>query len=289
MKTLINHMVIVSVIFFIIVISGGCGMTEVESTWRDRPVTVDGVDGGAEWDNARYSFEEGKVSVGLLNDENTLYIRLATRDIRLQRQLMAAGFTVWFDENGGKKKLFGIHFPLGMRGGGRPMMRNRDQAERPDDSVQPEVFQESMQKEMELLGPEKDTHTDISVVDAQKYGISCQIGSVKGNLVYELCIPLLRSESQPYSVGTKGSKVIGIGLATGKINFNQMRNRGEGRSGGQGSTGGVGRRGGGGGGMGGPGGRGGGRGGMGGPGETSKTESLELWLKTTLALSVVSS
>ncbi|OGX24584.1 MAG: hypothetical protein A2Y03_10200 [Omnitrophica WOR_2 bacterium GWF2_38_59] len=40
----------------------------------------------------------------------------------LAEQLMRSGFTVWFDPDGGKKKVLGIHFPAGMKGQGRRML-----------------------------------------------------------------------------------------------------------------------------------------------------------------------
>jgi hypothetical protein len=267
----------------------GCDMHEVESKWRDREVTIDGIDDGPEWENVRYYFKKEKAAIGLLNDENNLYVRLSSRDRNMQKQLLALGFTIWFDAKGGKRKTLGIHFPIGMLAGGMEIMRNMRGSNRQEDPERLQKMLEELQMEMEIFGPGKNERCTMLVADAWELGITVKIDLSKGNLVYELQIPLSRSELRPYGIGTEIAQTIGIGLETGKINVEQMKNQRESRGGG-GSRGGMGGRGGGGGGKGGMGGRGGGgRGGMGGKGggmgsmSPPVPESLELWLKTELA------
>ncbi len=276
------------IIFLSFTLLVGCDMREVDSTWRDRVVTIDGIDEGSEWENARYFFEKEKVIIGLLNDENNLYVRLSSRDRNLQRQLMVLGFTLWFDAKGGRKKTFGIHFPIGMQGSGMQMMRSSGRTNRNEDSDQLRKMLEGSQREIEILGPGKNESYTMLVVDALVLGINVKINNPKGNLVYELKIPLLRNESQPYGIGTEIAQEIGIGLETGKIDMEQMRSQMRERGGSMGGRGGIGGRGGGlGGGSSreGMGGRSGGmRGREGGRGGGQMFESLELWLKTELAL-----
>ncbi|MBN1293284.1 MAG: hypothetical protein JXB48_15705 [Candidatus Latescibacteria bacterium] len=307
---IINRSVLFSIIL-LAVLTAGCRMHSVESTWRDREVTIDGLDGGEEWQNARYSFDKQNVSVGLLNDETDLYIRLAIRDRNLQKQLMTAGLTVWFDAKGGDKKSIGIQFPLRMQDGGMfgGNMRSggmseggRQGGDRPEGGIdrkpsgeqgdgsneqdRSNMMLEAIQREIKILGPGKNESKTVSKTDAQKMGIDCRIDNPKGNMVYELKIPLIRTESKPYGIGTELPKTVGIGLETGKINMSKMQGRKDeqrGRMGGSGS--GMGGMGGGRGGMGGGpgGGMGGGRGGMGGGRSNLMTEPLELWMKTKLA------
>ena len=99
MKTNYNNSLFLSfIIIFSAIIFAACGMRELESTWRDREITIDGIDEGTEWENARYFFDKEKVTIGLLNDENNMYVRISSRDLNMQRQLMALGFIVWFDQ-----------------------------------------------------------------------------------------------------------------------------------------------------------------------------------------------
>ena len=268
---------------FIIILStimlADCGMRELESTWRNSEITINGKDEETEWENARYFFEKEKVTIGILNDENNMYLRLSSRDRNMQRQLMALGFTVWFDAKGGKKKTLGIHFPIGMQGSGMQMMRRGRSTSRDEDSDQLRKMLEVSQREIEILGPEKNESYTMFVNDVMELGINVKMDVSKGNLVYELKIPLTRSELQPYGIGTEIAQAIGIGLETGKIDMKQMRSQMGRRSGGMGGRGGGGMPGGGrmpeGGGMGG-GRRGGGM-------RPQMPESLELWFKIQLA------
>ena len=306
----------------LIAVISGCRMHSADSTWCDREVTIDGLDGGDEWHNARYTFEKQNVSVGLLNDDQDLYIRLATRSRNLQRQIMAAGFTIWFDAKGGDRKTLGIHFPLGMQTGGMGGSKQRggmQGGEPPDDGGQfgekPEggiteggqdqipagggrggmdsqeqsrKMLEAVQTEIEILGPGKDESYTVTIDEAQMMGIFCKMDNPKGNLVYELKIPLVITDAHPYGIGVELPKVVGIGLETGEMEMPQGRGPGGGRGGGMGGGmgggpgGGMGGMGGGpGGGMGG--GPGGGMGGGPGGSRPQTTEPLELWMKTKMA------
>jgi len=277
-KTAVSNFLFLSfIVLFSAFLIFGCGMYEVESTWRNREITIDGVDNGIEWKNSIYYFGEQKVAIGLLNDESNLYIQLSSRDRNMQRQLIALGLTVWFDAKGGKKKTLGIHFPIGMQSTDIQVMRGVGEIERNEDTYQLQKMLEESQKEIEVFGPGKKESRTMILDDAKKMGINGKINFSEGNLVCELQIPLLRSKSQPYSIETEITQVIGIGLETGKVNVEQMRSQT-----GRGTGDMDGRRGSfpGGGGMGGRGGGMEGRGGM----KPQMPKSLELWLKTTLAL-----
>ncbi|MDP2983261.1 MAG: hypothetical protein Q8O92_08030 [Candidatus Latescibacter sp.] len=212
----------------------------MQSTWCDRRIAIDGVDNGDEWANARKSFDEQKITVGMYNNDETVFILLSTSDQRIQRQLLAFGLTLWLDEYGGSAKVLGLRFPLGMKnpggssGGGLNTRRGN----------QMDAALESIQDNLELIGPELYTRSIISVNEAQKYGIQCRIGSAQGKLVYELQYPLQRTDSCPYGISEKKVMKVGIGIETGRIDFSQERQQLKERSGGgrssSGSRGGTG-------------------------------------------------
>ena len=91
--------------------NSGCSMLRLESTWKDRDITLDGK--GGDWQGAKYYFEEFAVSVGLINDTRHLYVSMMTENPLIRAQIMRQGLTVWIDPKGGKSKTFGIRFPLG--------------------------------------------------------------------------------------------------------------------------------------------------------------------------------
>ena len=271
------------------ILSAGCGMYKIESLWRDRELISEGVDGVSEWENAQYIFQKENVSIGIINDDNALYLRLSTHDRNLQKQLLSLGFTVWFNPKGGKKKEIGIHYPVGMQGGGMQMMQRGGSTDRGKLDEQLQKMLDTLPGEIEIRGTDKNDSFTLTTDEAKDYGIEVHIGYSRGNLMYELKMPLIKDISHPYSIGTETQQVVGIGLESEKIDMSQMSNRKGGHSSGMGGRGGggMGGKGGGGGGRGGMGGGKGGRsGGMGGKSEGMRPqmqEAIELWLKTLIA------
>ncbi|MFC1650053.1 hypothetical protein ACFL2X_00635 [Candidatus Latescibacterota bacterium] len=281
---------IVSVIMFASLFLSGCNMQEVESTWCDRTVIINGKDEDIEWENAKYFFEDKKITLGLLNDEDYLYVRISSRDRAMQRNFMATGFTLWFDPLCKRDKSFGIQFPIGIRSTLQTVGGEMAPGQNADPEQLQKILDDSL-KELEIIGPENKEIRKMFVSRIGEVGINLKMDVSKGNMVYELKIPLLRNESNPFGIGTEKTETISIGMIGGNINAEQMRNRirrdsGDGMVGRGGSMGGVengvgkrdgmdmGQRG-----L--PGGARGGRVGMPGSGQTS--DSIEMWIKIHLA------
>jgi hypothetical protein len=204
------------IVIFLILFGGGCKMKEMDSRWCDRAVTIDGIDSGPEWENARYFFDDEQVTIGLMNTESTLYVRLSTRDLRIRREMTAYGFTLWFNDKGDKNKTVGIRYPLGsqndstMTAGNGPMTRN-------DASGHADTLTASDHHVIELFGPGKGQRSTISLDDAAAYGIICQIGDTQDNLVYELKYPLKRTLECPYGISVNQIRNLYICFETGKL------------------------------------------------------------------------
>ena len=107
-------LLILVLVFFI---TSSCSRLELESTWKDRDIVLDGK--GGDWLGAKYYFEDLSISVGLINDTQHLYVSMMTENPMARAQMMRQGLTVWLDPEGGKKKIFGIKFPLGRQRGER--------------------------------------------------------------------------------------------------------------------------------------------------------------------------
>ena len=232
------------VLFLSLIILAGCSKKlELNSNWRDREISVDG--NSADWLGAMMYIEDANISVGLLNDENFMYVCLIAEDQRLRTQVMRQGFTLWFDPDGGKKKKFGIKYPPGMQASGVPVRKREGEQDL-------EKFRESSEELMtvlEILGPGKDESKRMPVEEAK--GIDINVNATSGMLVYELKISLNRSHEYLYGIGAKGGNSIGIGFETPEIDWDEMRKRrsdrmsGAGRGGGRtgGMRGGFGGRG----------------------------------------------
>ncbi len=265
----------VSALFFIF--QAGCRTLQVESQWRDREITIDG--NSDDWLGALYYFEDERISVGFLNDESHIYLCLISENPMIRAQVMGQGLTLWFDPEGGKQKTFGIHYPIGRQGLGNQENLMRMRGEELDREELREAFERSM-TELEILGPGESEPKRMPIEEAK--GIDIKLKPSSGLLVYEIKVPLLRSEQYPYAVGARAGGSIGIGLEIPKMDLSAMRERMGGRrpQGGGMPPGGGGR--------GGMGGRGGGRGMPGGRGP-QMPKGLKVWVTVQLASSAISS
>ncbi|MBN1291699.1 MAG: hypothetical protein JXB48_07650 [Candidatus Latescibacteria bacterium] len=252
----------------------GCREPKLESRWKNRDIVIDGDD--SDWGNYIEFYDENtRIDLSLLNDNSDLYIKLDSRNKMLNRQIMSLGFTVWFDPKISKDKKFGIHFPLGMRDDMMPMQDDMMSSPIPRGGEIPGMKEESelftkrieeMQREVEVIVPGKSERLTMSVAEAESSGISVKMSMPKGNLIYEIKIPLVSSKTCPYAIGANFERGIGIGFETGKIDKRKMdemiakrREQMRGRDRNMGSSGGM----------------------M--PGGGGMLNPLELWTKVTLA------
>ncbi len=234
------------ILFLLTIFFIACGQFQLSSIWRDREVTIDGKHD--EWLNSLMYFEEDNISLGLLNDESFMYICMIVENPMIRSQIMRQGFTLWFDPDGGKKRIFGIKFPIGMseemqmrgmREGDVPMKPKREEQD-------PERVRQAPMRQMtelEIIGPGKDESVRMPIEQAK--GINVTINSSSGSLVYELKIPLSQDEQKPYAVGAKAGSSIRIRLETPKFKRPNMRGGMGGMPGGGGRGGMGGMRGGG--------------------------------------------
>lgn len=184
----------------------GCSSTvELASAWKTGEINVDGNDN--DWSNATTYVKSAAVSIGAKNDNEYLYLCLIATP-QMQRQIFMQGLTVWFDAEGSQNKAFGIHFPLGMRGRGRPISRdgNRD----PEDM---RAQMEQARRELEILGPGKDERQRVLLLQLQD--LTLRFGSSQDLLVYELKVPLRRSAKHPYAIGVESGQFVGVGFEVG--------------------------------------------------------------------------
>lgn len=220
-------------------LSAGCGGKELQSQWKDREIVIDGQT--PEWYGAVTYLKDDKVSVGLMNDDEFLYVSFTAGDRETQIQVLVRGATLWFDPDGGNDRAFGVRFPLGILEGGMRM----DRENRPELHELIAAYR-GPDVEMEILHGEDDP-LRMKVVDVARIDVA--VDDVQGILVYELKVPL---RDHPHGIGAEAGSTIGVRFETQEIDFEELRERMMAQ--GRGRPPGGGGRGGGGGGMGGPGG-----------------------------------
>ena len=263
------------IIFFISFMQLGCATIQLENSWQETTITIDGK--SDDWIGLLYYVQDKNISVGTFNDDKYFYVCLISENPQFRSQVMMQGLTLWFDPEGGKKKTFGIKFPLGRQRQELPM-EGREEMVRERD-FDPQKARERRMKalnKLEIIGPGKENKKIMPLEEA--VGIELILEASSGLIVYECKIPLARSKYFPFAIGTSPGETVGVGFLTPKQNMNDIRKR----MGGMGS----GMPGGGRGGMGGIGGRGGmgSRGGMPGGGRGFQMpKSLKLWLTVRLA------
>lgn len=269
-KSTIPNLVKPAFVFLLMIPAlSACKKLNLESPSLDREIIIDG--NYDDWSGQMQLLEKDKISVGLMNDAEYLYLSLVTNDRQIRSQMMFMGFTLWLDPLGGKKKTFGIRFPIGMTEFGmsmREMREERNQAQMED------IFFQAMY-ELEILGPDDGDRTRLGVSEIQ--GLEVKANPSRGSFVYELKLPLKAEGLYNYAINIEPGSLIGIGLETQEMDRGMMGDGmgSGGMGGGRDRIGGGGRRGGG-----GQGGRGGG---MGGSGGREAPQPLKVWAVVQLA------
>ncbi|MFQ5822882.1 MAG: hypothetical protein ACE5JB_02380 [bacterium] len=239
----------ITIIALLAAFSMGCSSKlKLNSNWRQQEITVDGEQ--TEWQDTMTFIEKKNVSIGVANDTEFVYVCMTSTDHQLLRQIMATGFTLWFDPEGGKEKTFGIRFPIGMIESGLMMMQrwSRDRDQETNLESMREKFEQSLTK-IEVIWPEKNERLRFNNASTLP-GIEAKVklSDAADLLVYEIKVPLVQTEQHRFAIGTEAGKQLGIGFETAELNREELRERmgrggfGGGRGGGRGGFGG--RRGG---------------------------------------------
>jgi len=245
------------VAFIAIIFLAACGSVEVASVWRTNDIVIDGKI--ADWQGYLVEVKGTGVSVGVVNDADYVYVGLSATDARAAAQAFRLGLYVWLDPKGGSDRVLGIHYPTGLNWedfAGPPEMDSMGVLRKPSRDA-------GETAEVEILGPGRDEQTQLDRGELK--GIEVAASRRGGIFVYEIKVPLAKSEAAPFAAESAPGKMLGVGFDTAGPNI-LMPGRG---------LGGV------------PGGMGGGmsggsfgRGGMRGAGARAP---LKLWLKVRLA------
>jgi hypothetical protein len=215
----------IRVVTFVLIplISSGCGGFELQSTWRQQDIIVDGEAG--DWANALTYSDEANADIGIVNDENDLYICLIPRERSVQDQIMVRGLTLWFDPDGGKAERFGVRFPLGLleSGGMKSLMGSM----RPGDTESRLQMLEDFERSLTHMEVLRQDTTRVCLDASQGIEVRASISGAR-SLIYEIRIPLQGQDQQLLAIGAAPGSTIGVGLETPEIDRNAMRRSGMG-------------------------------------------------------------
>jgi hypothetical protein len=200
-----------------------------------------------------FFLQDQKITVGVQNDNEYLYLQITVPDRRKQRQIAFQGLTVWLDYQGGDERRFGIHYPLP---GDRPMFGERPGSgdgppERPagEDIDTAALTPVTLSDEIEIIGPMAGEHHRLRMSETR--GVLVKLDNSDGVMRYNVTVPLADNGDHLYGIGTHAGGMIGLGIESGggtpggRGGGPRMGGEG-GRGMGGGMGGGYGRRGGGG-------------------------------------------
>jgi uncharacterized membrane protein YgcG len=229
-----------------------CGGASLESKPLDRPIIVDGK--VEDWHDSLTYFKDAGIAVGAFNDGQALFICVTSWNQQIVLQAMNQGLTVWFSPGGAEEKKIGIEYPL---------LQDRIGHDWPggQESADPLFAEQETTRRVALRGPAADDRRIVAVPDVP--GLEVTAATVNGAFVYELKVPLVKSDQRPFAVGTAAGETVDVTFETTSIRAlpEPRRDERRGRGGGMGGRGGGGSHRGMGGGRGGGMGRGAARGG----------------------------
>lgn len=219
----------------LVAILGTLEATEkIQSLWSEGGFSVDGQP--VDWNGKGRMLKDEDMMFGVSNDNENLYVAMYISEQKKLAQVFSRGMTLWFDPNGGKKRSFGVRFPLSRRpggarqrggsgstarrersGGGAGVQTPPESGSGPANAEQPRTVNDMVaaMRELEIVGPDKDDLHRAPLEDVQDVVLRA---SWQGQgLFYELKIPLARNEDHPFGIGVRPDKPLGIGIETPRV------------------------------------------------------------------------
>jgi hypothetical protein len=175
---------------------------------------VDGSD--QDWQGEELPVKGEHFSLGVMNDADSLYLCVPTKDVGTRTTIGLMGIVVWLDREGGKKQTFGIHFPVPNPPGAgwrrRPGQRGESEGrETPPEGETQEV---AGRTEIGILGPGNDAR--LVPID-QAGGIEARVGVHEDLMVYELRVPLQRTAEHPYAPNLRPGDTVRLRIETAPL------------------------------------------------------------------------
>lgn len=193
-------------------LAGCSGAAQLTSNKLDREIAIDGVE--TEWMGALTVVPKEDFSVGLLNDDEHLYISFITGSPKVQQQIVMQGLMVWFDREGGKGKSVGIKFPIGLFSS--DVNVNPVALEQNPELIE-SYFSESL-SHFELYDSPKEPGAKYTRQELA--GLEMYANLENGSFVYELKIPLQGDHA--YTVSPYSGNQLGIIIEAPKLDEEEI-------------------------------------------------------------------
>lgn len=200
-----------------LVVSCGGGVVSMESHPAPRDIVIDGTP--TEW---RALQEKDGLQIGVMNDNEYLYVSIVTTRREHIRQIAFLGLNVWIDSTAQGNEQTGVRFPVGVGGGfGGPIAARGRPGDEADEDFRIVMMLEQ-EREVELVRSKDDIER---IPLDQLEGIDVDIRYDSGTFGYELRVPFEEVAAHRFSIGAKPGDTIRIGITTPEIDFEAMRDR----------------------------------------------------------------
>ena len=186
--------------FFSLLLLSGCRAVILESSKPDKDIYIDGI--ADDWQGKLIYLEKQNISIGLMNDENFLYVCMIIGDTRIQNRIFHTGLELWFDDVHANRKKIGLRYPAGNKKQG---YNNRNGSY--NESVQLQVYSSTDNSEVEILNSDHQVVNCMPLTSLK--GLELKMNNGSGRLVYELKLPLKKKDGYSVSLPvTKDSKFV---------------------------------------------------------------------------------
>jgi hypothetical protein len=280
-------LVLFLLLLFALLFNGCSSAVTLVSDWKKSEMTIDGKQ--QEWEGSLYDLKKVNVTIGIRNDTANLYLCFISYDQGVRRQIMSGGFTVWFDPSGGTDERYGIQYHVGHPKGAQPMRTgnhegpsqvftpmngDNDNFQGEDENINnmpppampgnlDTVFSkpgfgknngrmptppDNALREVQFLGPEEKDVQQSTTLELKTMKV--QVGVTQRAFIYELQVPLHRTDDFPFTLAPGKRNILGIRFKTENFFSRKLGGSGDfdGRQGGHppggGSEGAGGRQGG---------------------------------------------
>jgi len=193
----------------------GCGggpELEIKSQWNDSVVVLDGI--ADDWAGFPLQYwEEKKISLGVRNDAENIYVLFLSREGDLARRIQMEGITLWLDTTGERRKEFGIRYrgSVGMMSltEGSPVPQNISPEQR--------ARFEEMRSEMGAMVTVMTKGEEIPIAEGNTKGPVAASATQDGSFGYEFKIPTVANDSVFCAIDTSPGETISLGLELGGL------------------------------------------------------------------------
>jgi hypothetical protein len=208
------------ILFSTAMLISACSSETYISHWDENNISIDG--NQKEWFNRLKYIEDEKISLGVYNNDENLYLCFTTDDKLKIMQIMNMGMTVWLIPGDSDVRPRGIKYP----------QRSED-------------FELGKMREKRLIGYERDylknllevneqKQTEVQIVNWEDYslyiypinsgsGINIKLGENRQQLVYEISIPIGEDSSSDFSIALLPGDDLTIGFKTSTYGRPQRR------------------------------------------------------------------